>query len=95
MRMGRRPLARHRAVTRTPAHEGKLTLTEEHDRLLRRYVRIARLSVANGAGEVPPSLRDAVVIWIGDGRMTMTGFETDEVTGRCVAQSWYVELATP
>lgn len=54
-----------------------LTLTEEHDRELRRSVRSARLrDVVLGVDVLPP-LRDAVVIWIGDGRMTLTGVETD------------------
>jgi hypothetical protein len=89
---GGRPLPRHRAVTREPEHYGILMLTEEHDRELRRSVRSARLRPAQGGPDVLPPLRDAVVIWIGDGRMTLTGFETDELTRRSVAQSWYVEI---
>jgi hypothetical protein len=30
------------------------------------------------------------VVWVGDSAWTVTGFETDPVTRRCVAQSWYV-----
>lgn len=88
---GGRPLPRHRAVTRQPDHEGVLTLTEEHDRELRRSVRSAHLRDTSAGVDVIPPLRDAVVIWIGDGRMTITGFESDELTRRSVAQSWYIE----
>lgn len=89
---GGRPLPRHRAVTRQPEHEGFLTLTEEHDRDLRRSVRSARLRSPTGGPDILPPLRDAVVIWISDNRMTLTGFETDELTRRSVAQSWFVEI---
>jgi hypothetical protein len=88
---GGRPLPRHRAVTRQPSHEGLLSLTEEHDRELRRSVRSAHLRDVSRGVDVLPPLRDAVVIWIGAGRMTITGFESDDVTRRSVAQSWYVE----
>lgn len=89
---GGRPLPRHRAVTSQPSHQGMLTLTEEHDRELRRSVRSARLCAEHDGADVLPLLRDAVVVWIGNGRMTLTGFETDGLTRRCVAQSWYIEL---
>lgn len=91
---GGRPLPRHRAVTRQPEHVGVLTLTEEHDRELRRTVRRARLLSVQGGTDILPPLRDAVVVWIGDTRMTLTGFETDELTRRSVAQSWYVEVVS-
>jgi hypothetical protein len=69
-----------------------LSLSEVHDRELRRSVRSARLrSISNGTDVLPP-LRDAIVIWIGEGRMTLTGFEVDQLTRRSVAQSWYVEV---
>ncbi|MGZ4823077.1 MAG: hypothetical protein ACXVZT_00580 [Terriglobales bacterium] len=67
-------------------------MTEEHDRDLRRSVRSARLRDPHGGADVLPALRDAVVIWISDIRMTLTGFETDELTRRSVAQSWFVEI---
>lgn len=89
---GGRQLPRHRAVTCQPSHQGMLTLTEQHDRELRRSVRSARLCAESDGADVLPLLRDAVVIWIGDGRMTLTGVETDGLTRRSVAQSWYVEI---
>ena len=89
---GGRPLPRHRAVTCRAAYQGILTLTEEHDRDLRRSVRSAHLRDTQGGADLLPPLRDAVVIWIGDSSMTVTGFETDGLTRRSVAQSWYVEI---
>lgn len=55
-------------------------------------MRSARLRDAALGVDVLPPLRDAVVIWIGDGRMTIAGFESDQLTRRCVAQSWYIEI---
>lgn len=82
----------HRAVTLHATHEGNLTLTEGHDRELRRSVRSANLRHPDDGSDVLPKLRDAVVIWIGDGKLTLSGFETDDITSRSVAQSWYIEL---
>lgn len=85
------PMPRHRAVTAQPEHLGKLSLSEGHDRELRRSVRTAYLRSVESGLDVLPALRDAVVLWIGDNHMTITGFEQDEVTRRVVGQSWYVE----
>lgn len=89
---GGRPLPRHRAVTTQPAYSGILSLTEEHDRDLRRSVRSAHLREAGSGADVLPALRDAVVIWLAGNRMTLTGFETDALTRCSVAQSWYIEF---
>lgn len=43
--------------------------------------------------DVLPRLRDAVVRWIGDGSMTISGFEFNEANRQCSVQSWYVQLA--
>lgn len=46
-----------------------------------------------GAGDdVLPRLRDAVVRWIGDGNMTISGFEFNEASRQCSVQSWYVQV---
>jgi len=87
---GGRPLARHRAVTQPPVHKGEFTLSEEHDRELRRSVRTAYLRQRGTGADVLPRLRDAVVLWVGDDAWTVTGFETDPLTRKAVAQSWYV-----
>jgi hypothetical protein len=89
---GGRPLARHRAVTQQPHHAGEFTLTEEHDRELRRSVRSAYLRDPTTGAEVLPRLRDAVVLWVGEGAWTVAGFETDPLTRKAVAQSWYVVM---
>lgn len=90
---GGRPLARHRAVTLQPSHTGNFTLSEEHDRDLRRSVRSAYLRDQATGVEVLPRLRDAVVLWVGDDAWTVTGFETDPLTRKAVAQSWYVSFS--
>jgi len=85
------PLPRHRAVTARPEHVGMLSLSEGHDRELRRAVRSAYLRSQETGDDVLPPLRDAVVLWIGHRQMTITGFEQDAITRRVVGQSWYVE----
>lgn len=87
-----RPLPRHRVVTRQPEHHGRLTLTEAHDKDLRRSVRTAHLRGIDSPEDVLPPLRDAVVLWIGDGAMTITGLETDIIDCKSFAQSWYIEV---
>ena len=88
---GGRPLARHRAVTLPPSHEGVFSLHEEHDRELRRTVKIARLDSLSGT-ETLLLLYDADVLFCKDGVMTVTGLERDPVTRKATAQSWYVPL---
>lgn len=84
-------LARHRAVTLPPSHQGVFSLYEEHDRDLRRTVRIARLDSITGT-ETLLSLYDADVLVCKDGIMTVTGLERDPLTRKATAQSWYVEI---
>jgi len=88
---GGRPLARHRAAAIRPTHEGFLSLHEEHDRDLRRTVRQARL-LSPDSVEPLLSLYDAVVLFYGDGIMTITGMERDPLTRKATAQSWYIEV---
>lgn len=88
-----RPLSRNRAVTLAPSHAGELTITEEHDRQLRRSVRTAYLRRQGDGVDVVPPLRDAVVLFVRGKSMTISGFETDTLTQKCSAQSWYAEIA--
>lgn len=87
-----RPLPRHRSITARPVHTGYLTLTDQHDRDFRRGMTYAVLRDAVAGGDVLPRLRDAVVRWIGDGCMTISGFEFDDTSRECTVQSWYVQL---
>lgn len=89
---GGRPLPRHLMVTLRPSHYGKLSVVEEYDRELRRSVRSAHLRDTDTGAHVLAPLRDTVLVWAGEGRMTLTGFEADVLTRRCVAQSWFVEV---
>jgi hypothetical protein len=87
-----RPLPRHRSITSQPVHVGKFCLFEEHDRSFRRAMVYAKLSHASSGADVIPRLQDAVVRWIGDSCMTVSGFEQDTLTSECRAQSWYIQL---
>jgi hypothetical protein len=69
-------------------------MIEQHDSEFRRSVTYAILRQGATGGDVLPRLRDAVVRWIGDGCMTISGFELDEATRNCSVQSWYVQLVT-
>ena len=87
-----RPLPRHRSITAQPVHMGYLTLTEQHDRDFRRSMTYAVLRDMKVGADVLPRLRDAVVRWIGDGCMTISGFELDNTTKECTVQSGYVQV---
>jgi hypothetical protein len=91
MEDGGRPMARHRAVTQRPLVVGQLSLIDRHDKELRRSVVCASLLSNLGQDMLPP-LRDAVVRFIRDGAMTISGMETDDMTRKITAQSWYVEV---
>jgi hypothetical protein len=89
-----RPMPRHRSITAQPVHIGYLSLTEHYDREFRRNVTCALLRRVSTGVDVLPRLHDAVVRWIGDNAMTISGFEIDESTRDCSLQSWYIQLAT-
>jgi hypothetical protein len=87
-----RPLPRHRSITAQPVHLGDLTLTEQYDLEFRRSMTFAILRQSSSGADILPKLHDAVVRWIGEECMTISGFELDEATRQCRAQSWYVQL---
>jgi hypothetical protein len=87
-----KPFPRHRAVTAQPAHTGKLSLAEQYDADFRRTILFARLCERSTGVDVLPRLYDAVVRWIGEGCMTINGFEREPATQECMAQSWYVQI---
>lgn len=90
---GGRPISRSRAVTRQPVHVGKLSMSEQHDKQFRRSVCTAYLRKVGDGKDVLPPLRDAVVRWLGDGTLTISGIETDPCSGKCVpAQLWLAQL---
>ncbi|MET0856969.1 MAG: hypothetical protein ABWY27_09490 [Telluria sp.] len=89
---GGRPLARNRAVTQMPVHVGTLSMCDQHDTQFRRSVATAYLRRSDDGKDVLPPLRDAVVRWMGDGTVTISGIETDALSGKCVAQSWLAQI---
>lgn len=89
---GGRPLSRNRAVTSQPVHVGKLIMCDQHDTQFRRSVCSAYLRNLGDGRDVLPPLRDAVVRWIGDGMVSISGIETDALSGKCVAQSWLAQV---
>lgn len=89
-----RPIPRHRSVTQQPVHAGLLTMTDQHDIEFRRSVVTAHLRKVGDGSDVLPPLRDAVVRWIGDWCITISGFETSEPEHECIAQSWYAQVIT-
>jgi hypothetical protein len=91
---GGRPIPRHRSITTQPVHVGNLTVHEEHDHNFRRPMSYAILHCGSDGSDVIPRLHDAVVRWISDGFLTISGFEIDAVSQRCATQSWYVQVIT-
>lgn len=89
---GGRPLARNRAVTHMPVHVGKLSMCDQYDQQFRRSVCSAYLRRTIDGRDVLPPLRDAVVRWLGDGTVTISGIETGALSGKCFAQSWLAQL---
>lgn len=87
---GGRPLPKHRSIRMQPTMIGQLRLTEEYSREFRRNVVYAFLHTSSGT-DLIPRLHDAVVQYIADGCMTITGFERDEVNQCCQGQSWFVQ----
>jgi hypothetical protein len=87
-----RPLPRHRSITAQPVRIGKLSFFEQHDVDFRRSMVYATLCEPATGRHVVPRLYDAVVRWISDGCMTVSGFERDEATKECKAQSWYIQV---
>ncbi|MES2902379.1 MAG: hypothetical protein V4723_21810 [Pseudomonadota bacterium] len=78
------PLARHLAMTLAPSHEGILSLHASHDPRLRRPVRKARILNLAGTG-ITLEPYDAVVLFMGDGVMTITGMEIDAATRKATS----------
>jgi hypothetical protein len=67
-------------------------MSEQHDMDSRRSVCTAYLrSAGDGKGVLPP-LRNAVVRWVGESTLTISGMETDPCSGKCAAQSWLAQL---
>jgi hypothetical protein len=87
---GGRPLPKHRSIRMQPTMIGQLRLTEEYSREFRRNIVYAVLHTSSGA-DLIPRLHDAVIRYIADGCMTITGFERDELTQCCQGQSWFIQ----
>jgi hypothetical protein len=79
-------------VTTQPSHIGKLSLAEQYDADFRRTILFARLCDRFTGNDALPRLYDAVVRWVGDGCMTISGFERELSTQECMAQSWYIQV---
>lgn len=56
------PMPRHRVVTAEPRHTGMLSLSEGHDRKLRRAVGSAYLRCQDTGNDILPPLQDAVAL---------------------------------
>jgi len=90
---GGRPIPRHREAMPLPEIPGWLILREQIDNTVRRTTRIAQLhnDRTNGRDVLQP-LHDAVVLWVLDGFMCVTGLEEDALTRKRTAQSWHIRL---
>jgi hypothetical protein len=91
---GGRPLALHRLSMPPHLHVGHLELRECHLEQCRRQSHRATL-IAPGDGlseHLVPPLYDAVVRYISNGELTISGMEIDDLTRKMTAQSWRVKF---
>ena len=75
---------------------GQLTIVEEHDKVMHRTTRVARvIGFERRAVDHLPPLFDATLIWMNNDQMALTGFERDDSSGSQVdyAQTWLCEEA--
>jgi hypothetical protein len=80
----------HRAVR----HVGQLTIIEEHDKLLHRVTRVARvIELERRPVNLLPPLFDATLLWMSNDQMALAGFERVDTTGDYTdyAQTWLCE----
>lgn len=74
---------------------GELRIEACNDEHLRWYLRRASLynfsqAPGNGSNVIPP-LADAAVLWVSGNRMSISGFERDDLL-QTYAQTWLVEV---
>ncbi|WP_246860498.1 hypothetical protein [Noviherbaspirillum sp. UKPF54] len=87
-----RLLNKDELVDNRPPYLGDLKVMESRDPELGRFVLRARLveSKAGTETEVLPGLHDAHLLFAGDNKMRLAGFE--RIDGADFAQTWSVEL---
>ena len=87
------PLPRHREITLRYTGIGVFSMIERFEKDFQRTVRVAHLSpIGGGASFILPPLYDAAIVWVGDGRLRVRGFEINPVTNAHVAMAWGAEL---
>lgn len=87
------PLPRHREITLRYTGVGVFSMREQFDKDFNRTVRMAMLSpVGGGRDFVLPPLYDAAIVWVGDGRLRIRGFEVNPMTKAHVAMAWGAEI---
>lgn len=87
------PLPRHREITLRYTGVGKLSLREQFESDFRRHMVVATLSpIGNGVDFILPPLYDAAIVWVGDGRLRVRGFEINPMTKAHVAMAWGAEI---
>ncbi len=81
-----------RALRETFGHPGQLLVMDVSDQGMRRPVKVARLL---HEGRIRLELNDVHIVWLNEGRMTLSGFERQQNdAGRPVdyCQSWLCVL---
>lgn len=87
------PLPRHREITLRYTGIGVFSMREQFDKDFNRTVRMAMLSpIGGGRDFVLPPLYDAAIVWVGDGRLRVRGFEVNPMTKAHVAMAWGAEI---
>ena len=87
------PLPRHREITLRYTGVGVFTMSEQFEKDFQRTVRVARLSpIGGGRDFILPLLYDAAIVWVGDGRLRVRGFEINPMSNAHVAMAWGAEI---
>lgn len=87
------PLPRHREITLRCTGVGVFTMIERFEKDFQRTVRVAHLSpIGGGKNLILPPLYDAAIVWVGDGRLRVRGFEINPMTKAHVAMAWGAEI---
>ncbi|MDO8048496.1 hypothetical protein O3301_08455 [Janthinobacterium sp. SUN211] len=68
-------------------------MIERFEKDFGRTVRVAHLSpIGGGRDFILPPLYDAAIVWVGDGKLRVRGFEINPMTKAHVAMAWSAEI---
>ncbi|MDN2700299.1 hypothetical protein O0882_28730 [Janthinobacterium sp. SUN073] len=67
-------------------------MNEGYEKDFGRIVRVANLWPIGDGDSILPTLYDAAIVWVGDGKLRVRGFEINPMTMAHVAMAWSAEI---